>query len=182
MNSKIVLPRNWGLVASLLDLVPNSVLAGSIVDHILLSDDPGSTARVLKDLDLEMAQQDYLGMLGSLGIHHDGTPAKSIVSGDLSLNLVKFDLHPDVTIYQGSYGRKPVDLFVIPSARAYETRFINGFPIRMQTVESRKQVIEAICSIENPKGMAEGMWLRGKKERLAKRNEMLDMKFKGGEN
>jgi hypothetical protein len=38
--NKIVLPRNWDVIASLLEFMPNSVLAGSIVDHILLSDDP----------------------------------------------------------------------------------------------------------------------------------------------
>jgi hypothetical protein len=103
------------------------------------------------------------------------------VSGDLDLSLVKFDLHPGVTIYQGSYKRKPIDLFVLPAARAYETKTINGFALKVQTLESRKQVIEGIQSIEDAKGIMERMWLKGKKERLAKKKEMLDRKFNGGE-
>ena len=35
MPNKIVLPRNWDVIASLLEFMPNSVLAGSIVDHKL---------------------------------------------------------------------------------------------------------------------------------------------------
>ena len=60
MYNKFVLPRNWDVIASALEFIPNAVLAGSIVDHIHLSNNASTDVRVLKDIDFEIDQQDYL--------------------------------------------------------------------------------------------------------------------------
>jgi len=72
MYEKIVLPRNWDFISSLLNFIPNSILAGSIVDHVHLSSDVDTDARILKDIDLEIDQQDYQELLSKCNIAYSG--------------------------------------------------------------------------------------------------------------
>jgi hypothetical protein len=180
--SKIVLPRNWGFVAEVLAFVPNSVLAGSMVDHVLISDDPANNARVFKDMDIETDQQGYEQLLSKCGLQYEGTPVRSIVSEEIELRLVDFHEHPDVVIYQGHCKGKTIDLFVLSESRASETRNIGGFEIKMQTVESRKQVIDSIVNLATQKRNFNAIWLDNKKKILTKRKEILNKKFNGGAN
>ena len=176
MYNKLVLPRNWDIVASALEFIPNAVLAGSIVDHIHLSNDVSKDARVLKDIDFEIDQQDYVALLAKCGIPYEGTPVKEIVFGDLNVHLVKFELHSSITIYQGSYKNKPIDFFVLPTKRASEVVKVGEFDITCHTVDSRQDVIASILAIEMPKGKSRIMdmiWLKDKKEKLSKRSIVL---------
>ena len=180
MYNKFVLPRNWDVIAAALEFIPNAVLAGSIVDHIHLSNNPSTDVRVLKDIDFEIDQQDYVALLTKCGIPYEGTPVKDIVFGDLNVRLVKFELHSSITIYQGYYKNKPIDFFVLPTKRASEVVKIGEFDITCHTVASRQDVIASIMAIEMPKGKSRIMdiiWLKSKKEKLSNKSTMLAKRF-----
>ena len=127
MYNKIVLPRNWDFISSLLDFIPNSILAGSIVDHIHLSSNVDTDARILKDVDLEIDQEDYQALLTKCNIAYSGEPVKEIKFEDLDLRLTKFELYTSILIYQGIYKNNPIDVFVLPEKRDFETLKIKGF-------------------------------------------------------
>ena len=178
MYEKIVLPRNWDFISSLLDFIPNSILAGSIVDHVHLSSDVDTDARILKDIDLEIDQQDYQELLSKCNIAYSGEPVKEIKFLDLDLRLTKFELYTSILIYQGSYKNKPIDVFVIPEKRDFETFKIKDFDIRIQTIFSRKEVIDSVLEIDakNAKPMTK-IWLKNKQQILSKRKNTLDKKL-----
>ena len=178
MYNKIVLPRNWDFISSLLDFIPNSILAGSIVDHIHLSSNVDTDARILKDVDLEIDQEDYQALLTKCNIAYSGEPVKEIKFEDLDLRLMKFELYTSILIYQGGYKNKPIDLFVLPEKIAFETLKIKEFDIRIQTISSRKEVIDSILEIDakNAKPMTK-IWLKNKQQILSKRKNILDKKL-----
>ena len=178
MYNKIVLPRNWDFISSLLDFIPNSILAGSIVDHIHLSSNVDTDARILKDVDLEIDQEDYQALLTKCNIAYSGEPVKEIKFEDLDLRLMKFELYTSILIYQGGYKNNPIDLFVLPEKRAFETLKIKEFDIRIQTISSRKEVIDSILEIDakNAKPMTK-IWLKNKQQILSKRKNILDKKL-----
>ena len=178
---KLILPKNWEIVSEIIEFIPNSVVAGSLVDKIHLADN-GSFSGVLKDIDLEIDKQDYQLLLTKCGIpYEEGNFASEINFQDLHLKLIKFDLHPNVTIYFGSYKKMPIDIFVLDNKRAYQESTINGFNIRHQTVESRQEVIDNILSISPTRSrskLMENLWLSQKKVSLSKKKKVLEAKFK----
>lgn len=177
---KLILPKNWDIVAEATEFMPNSVLAGSLVDKILLSN--GSVSGVFKDMDFEIDRQDYQLLLAKCGISYDeGNLASEINFQDLSLRLIKFNLHPSVSIYVGSYKKISMDLFVLENKRPSQESTINGFKIIHQTVESRQQVIDNILNISPTRSrskLTENLWLSQKKRSLSKKKKVLDAKFK----
>lgn len=177
---KLVLPKNWDLVSEIIEFIPNSVVAGSIVDRIHLSDN-GSFSGIFKDIDLEIDKQDYQLLLTKCGIpYEEGNFAAEINYQDLHLKLVKFDLHPEVKIYVGSYKKIPIDLFVLENKRPAQESTINGFNIKYQTVESRQQVIDNMLSITPTRSrskLMENLWLSQKKVSLSKKKNILNAKF-----
>ena len=182
MYNKIVLPRNWDFISSLLDFIPNSILAGSIVDHIHLSSNVDTDARILKDVDLEIDQEDYQALLTKCNIAYSGEPVKEIKFEDLDLRLTKFELYTSILIYQGIYKNNPIDVFVLPEKRDFETLKIKEFDIRIQTISSRKEVIDSILEIDakNAKPMTK-IWLKNKQQVLSKRKNVLDKKLESME-
>jgi len=178
---KLILPKNWDIVSETINFIPNSVVAGSIVDKIHLSDN-GSFSGVFKDIDLEIDKQDYKLLLAKCGIpYEEGNFASEISYQDLHLKLVKFDLHPEVKIYIGTYKKMAIDLFILENKRASQESIINGFNIRYQTVESRQEVIDKIINISPVRSrykLMENLWLSQKKMSLSKKKKVLDAKFK----
>ena len=178
---KLILPKNWDIVSEAIEFIPNSVIAGSIVDKIHLSDS-GSFSGVFKDIDLEIDKQDYQSLLNKCGItYEEGKFISEINFQDLHLKLIKFDLHPDIIIYFGSYKGISVDLFVLDNKRTSQESVINGFNIRYQTVESRQQVIDSILSINPTRSrskLMENLWLSQKKTSLSKKKKVLEAKYK----
>jgi len=178
---KLILPKNWEIVSEIINFIPNSVVAGSLVDKIHLSDN-NSFFGIFKDIDLEIDKQDYQLLLSKCGIpYEEGNFASEISYQDLHLKLVKFDLHPEVKIYIGSYKKMPIDLFVLENKRASQESIINGFNIRHQTVESRQEVIDKILNIgpmRSRSKLMENLWLCRKKTSLLNKRKALNAKFK----
>jgi len=180
---KLILPKNWDIVAEATEFMPNSVLAGSLVDEILLSN--GSVSGVFKDMDFEIDRQDYQLLLAKCGISYDESNLASEINfQDLSLKLIKFNqfnLRPSVSIYVGTYKNVSMDLFVLENKRPSQESMINDFKIIHQTVESRQQVIDNILNISPMRSrskLTENLWLSQKKRSLSKKKKVLDAKFK----